>query len=59
MSYDLKKNGNDEANAKDFVTRLYRNVAMLDSGARGASTTLTERSIREGGLRSVPIPYPV
>ena len=43
--YALKKNGNDEAKAKDFITRLYRNVAVLDSGARGATTTFTERGI--------------
>ncbi|MEW5889422.1 MAG: sulfate ABC transporter substrate-binding protein [Pseudomonadota bacterium] len=43
--YALKKYGNDEAKAKDFVARLYRNVAVLDSGARGSTTTFTERGI--------------
>lgn len=43
--YALNKNGNDESKAKDFVARLYRNVAVLDSGARGATTTFTERGI--------------
>jgi sulfate transport system substrate-binding protein len=43
--YALKKNGNDEAKAQDFVARLYRNVSVLDSGARGATTTFTERGI--------------
>ena len=43
--YALKKNSNDEAKAKDFVARLYKNVAVLDSGARGATTTFTERGI--------------
>ncbi|GAA4408694.1 sulfate ABC transporter substrate-binding protein [Quisquiliibacterium transsilvanicum] len=32
-----------EAQAKDFVGRLYRNVAVLDSGARGSSTTFAQR----------------
>ena len=35
----------DEAKAKEFVTKLYGNVPVLDSGARGASTTFTERKI--------------
>ena len=42
--YALKKYGS-EANARDFVTRLYRNVPVLDSGARGATTTFIERGI--------------
>ncbi|TXF13445.1 sulfate ABC transporter substrate-binding protein [Pelomicrobium methylotrophicum] len=43
--YALKKFGNDEAKARDFVARLYRNVAVLDSGARGSTTTFAERGI--------------
>lgn len=43
--YALKKNAGDEAKAKGFVTRLYRNVPVLDSGARGATTTFVERGI--------------
>lgn len=43
--YALKKNTNDEAKAKDFVARLFRNVSVLDSGARGSTTTFTERGI--------------
>lgn len=43
--YALKKNGNDEAKALEFVTRLYKNVPVLDSGARGATTTFTQRGI--------------
>jgi sulfate/thiosulfate transport system substrate-binding protein len=43
--YALKKNGGDEAKAKDFVTRLYRNVPILDTGARGATVTFVERGI--------------
>ncbi len=37
-------NGND-AGAKDFVKRLYKNVKVLDSGARGSTTTFVERGI--------------
>jgi len=43
--YALKSLGNDEAKAKDFVQRLYRNVPVLDTGARGSLTTFTERGI--------------
>lgn len=43
--YALKKNGNDEAKARDFVTKLYKNVSVLDSGARGSLTTFAERGV--------------
>jgi sulfate transport system substrate-binding protein len=43
--YGLKKYNNDEAKAKDFVSRLYKNVPVLDSGARGSTTTFVERGI--------------
>jgi sulfate/thiosulfate transport system substrate-binding protein len=43
--YALKKYGNDEAKAKDFVARIYKNVPVLDSGARGSTTTFVERGI--------------
>jgi sulfate transport system substrate-binding protein len=43
--YAIKKNGGDEAKASAFVTALYRNVPVLDSGARGATTTFVEREI--------------
>jgi sulfate transport system substrate-binding protein len=43
--YALKKNRGDEAKAKEFVTKLYKNVPVLDSGARGATTTFVERGI--------------
>ena len=35
----------DEAKVKDFITKLYANVPVLDTGARGSSTTFTERKI--------------
>src|SRR3954464_13193272 len=40
----LKKYGS-EAKAKDFVSRLYKNVPILDTGARGATVTFVERGI--------------
>jgi sulfate transport system substrate-binding protein len=43
--YALGKSGNDETKARDFVTKLYRNVPVLDSGARGATVTFVERGI--------------
>jgi len=39
-----QKYGGDAA-AKDFVARLYRNVPVLDAGARGSTTTFVERGI--------------
>ena len=38
----LKKSGTDEG-AKDFVTKLFANVPILDGGGRGATTTFTQR----------------
>lgn len=43
--YALRHNGNDEKKAKDFVARLFKNVPVLDSGARGATTTFVQRGI--------------
>jgi sulfate transport system substrate-binding protein len=43
--YALKKYGNDESKARDFVAKLYKNVPVLDSGARGATVTFVERGI--------------
>ncbi|MCC9002266.1 MAG: sulfate ABC transporter substrate-binding protein [Candidatus Competibacter sp.] len=43
--YALRQPGGDEAKARDFVARLYRNVPVLDSGARGSTTTFVEREI--------------
>jgi len=43
--YAVKKSGGDESKAKDFITRLYKNVPVLDSGARGSTTTFVERGI--------------
>ncbi|MDT8424072.1 MAG: sulfate ABC transporter substrate-binding protein, partial [Desulfuromonadales bacterium] len=41
--YALKKNGGDEKAARNFVTALYKNVPILDSGARGSTTTFVKR----------------
>jgi sulfate/thiosulfate-binding protein len=43
--FAIKKYGKDEAKAKDFVTKFYKNVPVLDSGARGATTTFIQRGI--------------
>ena len=43
--YALKQPGGNEASAKDFVKKLYANVKVLDSGARGSTTTFAERGI--------------
>jgi sulfate/thiosulfate transport system substrate-binding protein len=43
--YALKANQGDESKAQAFVTALFKNVPVLDSGARGASTTFVERGI--------------
>lgn len=43
--YALKQPGGSEATAREFVSRLYKNVPVLDSGARGSTTTFVERGI--------------
>ncbi|SEP03304.1 sulfate ABC transporter substrate-binding protein [Nitrosovibrio sp. Nv6] len=40
-----KRTYGDDAQAKEFVTKLYKNVPVLDSGARGSTTTFVERGI--------------
>ena len=44
-AYALKQPGGNEAKAKEFVTALYKNVPVLDSGARGSTTTFVQRGI--------------
>jgi sulfate/thiosulfate transport system substrate-binding protein len=44
-AYALKQPGGNEQKARDFVTRLYRNVPVLDSGARGSTTTFVQREM--------------
>jgi sulfate/thiosulfate-binding protein len=43
--YALRKPGGSEAKARELVAAIYRNVAVLDSGARGSTTTFVERGI--------------
>ena len=43
--YALKQPGGDEAKAQAFVEKIYKNVPVLDSGARGSTTTFVERGI--------------
>ncbi len=43
--YALKQKGGNEATAKEFVNKLFKNVPVLDSGARGATTTFVQRGI--------------
>ncbi len=44
-AFALKQPGGNEDSARDFVGKLFRNVKVLDSGARGATTTFAERGI--------------
>lgn len=44
-AYGLTLKNGDPRTAQDFVTRLYRNVPILDAGARGATTTFVQRGI--------------
>jgi sulfate/thiosulfate-binding protein len=43
--YALRQPGGSETAAKDLVARIYKNVKVLDSGARGSTTTFVERGI--------------
>jgi sulfate transport system substrate-binding protein len=43
--YALKQPGGTDAKAKNFVAELFKRVPVLDSGARGATTTFVERGI--------------
>lgn len=43
--YALKQPGGSEASARDFLGKLFKNVPVLDSGARGSTTTFVERGI--------------
>jgi len=43
--FALRQNGGTDEKAKQFVGNLYRNVPVLDTGARGSTTTFVERGI--------------
>lgn len=42
-AWALKQPGGNQAKAKAFVTQLFKHVPVLDSGARGATTTFVQR----------------
>jgi sulfate/thiosulfate transport system substrate-binding protein len=44
-AYALEKNNHDDAKAQAFVTRLYQNVPVLDTGARGSTITFVDHGI--------------
>nr|WP_281032323.1 sulfate ABC transporter substrate-binding protein [Parvibaculum lavamentivorans] len=44
-AYALEHSGNDDAKAREFVGKLFRNVPVLDTGARGSTTTFVQRGI--------------
>jgi len=44
-AYALEQPGGNDAKARKFVSQIYRNVKVLDSGARGSTTTFVERGI--------------
>jgi len=44
-AYALEKNNHDDAAARDFIGKLYKNVPVLDSGARGSTVTFAQRQI--------------
>jgi sulfate/thiosulfate transport system substrate-binding protein len=44
-AWALRQQGGNEATAKAFVSKLYKNVPVLDAGARGSTTTFVERGI--------------
>jgi sulfate/thiosulfate transport system substrate-binding protein len=43
--YALKQPNGNDATAKEFVSKIFKNVPVLDSGARGSTTTFVERGI--------------
>jgi sulfate/thiosulfate transport system substrate-binding protein len=44
-AYALKANASDEAKAREWIGRLYKNVPVLDSGARGSTLTFAQRAL--------------
>jgi sulfate transport system substrate-binding protein len=43
--YALKKSNGDDAKAREFIKKLYEHVPVLDSGARGATVSFSERGL--------------
>jgi sulfate/thiosulfate transport system substrate-binding protein len=44
-AYERERTGGDEAAAKRFVEQLFKNVPVLDTGARGSTTTFVQRGL--------------
>jgi len=44
-AYAAQQFGNNEPQVRDFLTRLFKNVPVLDTGARGSTTTFVQRGI--------------
>ena len=44
-AFALHQKGGNDAKAKEFVTRLFKNVPVLDSGARGSTNTFVQRGV--------------
>jgi len=44
-AYALEKNNHDDAAAREFIKKLYKNVPVLDSGARGSTVTFAKNGI--------------
>ena len=44
-AYELDRTGGDEAAAKEFVAAIYRNVPVLDTGARGSTNTFVQNKV--------------
>ncbi len=44
-AYELDRTGGDQKKAQDFVAAIYRNVAVLDTGARGSTNTFVQNKV--------------
>jgi sulfate transport system substrate-binding protein len=44
-AYALQANASDDAKAREFVGKVYKNVPVLDTGARGATLTFAQRGL--------------
>lgn len=44
-AYALHQPGGNDAKAREFVTKLFKNVPVLDSGARGSTNTFVQRGL--------------
>jgi sulfate/thiosulfate-binding protein len=44
-AWALKQYGNDDAKARDYLSKLFKNAPILDTGARGSLTTFVQRGV--------------